>query len=87
MIKKISKPVASIVKSSALVSAIAFGVVSLQTNADVNLPLSSIATSANSASSSGHHWSPSVGFADLIERVSPAVVHVGTSVFVLKQSH
>ena len=82
MIEKISRPVVSTFKWGAVFSAISLAVVSFQVSANSDLDLSK---KPNVGANSSQDWSPSAGFADLIERVSPAVVHVGTSGFVTRQ--
>jgi len=81
MIKRISKPIVSFVKWGAVASAIGLAVVSIQVNAD-NHAANALDLSNKPVNQA---WSPAQGFADLIEQVSPAVVHVGTSGFVTRQ--
>ena len=81
MIKRMTKPIVSIFKWGTVVTAIGIAAVSIQANADSNS--NSALDLSNQAVNQA--WSPAMGFADLIERVSPAVVHVGTSGFVSRQ--
>ena len=88
MIKNISKPVVSFIKWGSIAGAITLGVATIQTNANSNqthLVSGGALNLSNSNTSSNQVWSPSAGFADLIEQVSPAVVHVGTSGYVSTQ--
>ena len=86
MIKNISKPILSFMKWSAVAGAITFSAATIQANAE-SVNNAAVGGSALNLSNSGSNqpWSPVSGFADLIERVSPAVVHVGTSGFVSSQ--
>ena len=88
MIKNISKRVVSFIKWGSIAGAITLGVATIQTNANSNqthLVSGGALNLSNSNTSSNQVWSPSAGFADLIEQVSPAVVHVGTSGYVSTQ--
>jgi len=97
MIKAIAKPFVPVLKWGTVVVSTAVVVVSVQVSADNH----SSAEELNSQSQPGiqavdlelptapttsKDWSPSAGFADLIEQVSPAVVHVGTSGFITRRS-
>lgn len=80
MIKPISKPFNAVFKWVAVITTTAAVVISVQVSADVKdgesiraLPLET------STVSSAGVWAPQTGFADLIEQVSPSVVHVATS--------
>lgn len=83
MIKAISKSAVSILKWGTVVAATAAVVITIQANADGHGDHSDkTSNQLKSPVSSGpaaQPWAPSAGFADLIERVSPAVVHVATS--------
>jgi len=82
MIKIISKPIMSTFKVSAMAGVMGMALVSFNASAQSSLDLSNLPNKG----SSNQVWSPAAGFADLIERVSPAVVHVGTSGFVKRQN-
>lgn len=84
MIKKISKPVVSVLKWGAVVGSISVAIISVQASAD-NAVLSQANLDLSNKQQSAADWAPSSGFADLIERVSPAVVHVRTSGYVSRQ--
>ena len=83
MVKAISKSAVSILKWGTVVAATAAVVITIQANADGHGDHSDKSAAPNSSSvsngASTRPWAPSAGFADLIERVSPAVVHVATS--------
>ncbi len=83
MIKTIYKPVTSVLKWGTVIVATAVVVISIQVNADGhrhNQDSSSALSEANPiAIDNKQNWSPATGFADLIEQVSPAVVHVSIS--------
>ena len=88
MIKAISKSLLPILKWGTVVVTTAVVVISIQVYADghrsdevpeksiVALPLSDDGSVSKPPRA---HWSPATGFADLIEQVSPAVVHVAIS--------
>jgi len=91
MIKAISKPFVPVLKWGTVIVTTAIVVISIQVNADdvtepairaVDLKMS---TAPDGDNNETKVWAPSSGFADLIEQVSPAVVHVGTSGFVSKR--
>lgn len=82
MIKRMTRPIVSIFKWGAVVGAISVAAVSIQANADNKSSNQALDLSNQPVNQA---WSPAMGFADLIERVSPAVVHVGTSGFVTRQ--
>ena len=85
MIKNISKPVSSFMKWSAVAGAITLGAATIQANAE-SVQNGTVGGALNLSNTGvSQPWSPVTGFADLIERVSPAVVHVGTSGFVSTQ--
>ena len=95
MIKTISKPLVPLFKWGTVIVATSLIVLSIQVNADgtsteVENPLLhktqlDLNASPNVENKIPKNWAPSMGFADLIEQVSPAVVHVGTSGFVSNQ--
>lgn len=73
-----SKSVTSILKWGTVVVATAAVVITIQANADGHADHTS-AKNVGAIEPSAQPWAPSAGFADLIEQVSPAVVHVATS--------
>ena len=82
MIKALSRSVTNsvglIFKSSMVAITTAIIVISIQVNADTQLDVS-VTSQDNDNSKVSVPWSPAAGFADLIEQVSPAVVHVAVS--------
>lgn len=97
MIKAIAKPFVPVLKWGTVVLTTAVVVVSVQVSADNHPVAEELNSQAQpgiqavdlelpTAPTSARDWSPSAGFADLIEQVSPAVVHVGTSGFVTRRS-
>jgi len=94
MIQAMSKPIKSVLKWGAVVVATAVVVISIQVDADGQRNLedkvtalsdSSTLSDSSVATKTHHSWSPATGFADLIEKVSPAVVHVAISGVVKRQ--
>ncbi len=95
MIKEIWKSVAPIAKWGAVATIGAVIVVSIQANADGHSPTAEAidttkalavqeidSDTTNKARFDASTWTPANGFADLIEDVSPAVVHVATAGFI-----
>lgn len=87
MIKAISKTFVPMFKWATVILTTAVVVVSIQGYADghsdrqmdKNIQLAELVPGQKAESDAGHVWSPVNGFADLIEQVSPAVVHVAIS--------
>ena len=88
MFKAISKSIVPIVKLGTVINTTAVIVVSIQVYADGqqsgtdnNIVLADLVPGAPNSrvTQDKHSWSPANGFADLIEQVSPAVVHVAIS--------
>lgn len=92
MIKEIAKPLVPVVKWLSVVTATAAVVISIQVNADdhnddvKNLSQYNAIAEPAALLTPSKPWSPATGFADLIESVNPAVVHVSTSGFVQQRS-
>ncbi|GAA6137638.1 DegQ family serine endoprotease [Arenicella sp. 4NH20-0111] len=92
MIKEIAKPLIPAVKWLSVAAATAAVVVSIQVSADDQdqngLKVSQYNAIPEKAAllTPSKPWSPASGFADLIESVNPAVVHVSTSGFVQQRS-
>lgn len=91
MIKIISKSFVPILKWGAVAFGTAAVVISIQANADGSkdqttaLQLEDLtprAIPAQITTTPAANWNPSMGFADLVEDVSPAVVHVATAGFI-----
>jgi len=89
MIKTIAKSFMPVVKWGAVVATTAAVVISIQANADGDNLSSSVLKTEDiipaqieAAPLDNPSWSPSMGFADLVEDVSPAVVHVATAGFI-----
>lgn len=96
MNKLISNSIVPILKWGAVVVATAAVVISVQANADGDKPTTALysdnapivaedivpAAQLRSDAMGKRSWSPSDGFADLVEDVSPAVVHVATAGFI-----
>lgn len=80
----IRRPLVSAAKWLSVVAATAVVVISLQVSADnpASPDQSSSVTEKNAQPFNQQAWSPSAGFADLVENVSPAVVHVATKGFI-----
>ncbi|MFT5571552.1 MAG: serine protease Do [Cryomorphaceae bacterium] len=96
MIKAISKPFVSVLKWGTVIITTAVVVISIQVQADksgddakpavlqaVDLDLSA---EPETQASPTQLWAPSSGFADLVEQVSPAVVHVATSGYIQRRN-
>ncbi|MEM7358914.1 MAG: DegQ family serine endoprotease [Pseudomonadota bacterium] len=81
MFKAISKSITPVLKWGTVIATTAIVVISIQGYADDhNRPAEIIpAAQITPLDMEQQSWSPSHGFADLIERVSPAVVHVAIS--------
>ena len=90
MLKVISKSIIPFLKWGTVIVTTAIVVISIQVYADgrsphPNLTLAELVPAepgneiARDNAANNHSWSPSTGFADLIEQVSPAVVHVAVS--------
>lgn len=102
MIKEITKPIVPAVKWLSVVAATAAVVISIQVSADGSKSDQAVITPAVSDGdtfdkgalkpekaallSPSKPWSPATGFADLIESVNPAVIHVSTSGYVTRRS-
>ena len=96
MIKNVLKEFVPAAKWLAVVGATAAVVISIQVNADgskADAIEPAFATTADGAKAEkaallapSKNWSPASGFADLIESVNPAVVHVSTSGYVNRRS-
>lgn len=99
MIKEISKPIVPAVKWLSVVATIATVVISIQVSADIrqaeglnddaylSTELSAEPAIEKAALLTPNQpWSPATGFADLIESVNPAVVHVSTAGFIQRRS-
>ena len=100
MIKAISKPIVSVLKWGTVIVTTAVVVISIQVQAekdssvDQSATLQSVDLDLSTApedlsqlnSSAAQSWAPSSGFADLIEQVSPAVVHVATSGYIKRRN-
>lgn len=101
MIKAISKPIVSVLKWGTVIVTTAVVVISIQVQADrsgseqseltegaeiqaVDLDLSYDPVKTPSEASGP--WAPSSGFANLIEQVSPAVVHVSTAGYIKRRN-
>ena len=91
MVKTISSSFMPILKSTSVAAASAALVISIQASADGhkddgdglhNTAKATPAAVVKPRSSSQGPWTPANGFADLIEDVSPAVVHVATAGFI-----
>jgi len=89
MTKIISKSFMPILRWGAVAVGAAAVVISIQASADghrgaaleaEDLPVKAIPAQISTAPAA--NWNPSMGFADLVEDVSPAVVHVATSGFI-----
>lgn len=96
MIKEITKPIIPAVRWISVVAATAAVVISIQVSADGSkrgehqsvLPAADPhLTNAALINPSNQPWSPATGFADLIESVNPAVVHVSTSGYIQRRSN
>lgn len=94
MIEAISKPFVSVLKWGTVIVTTAVVVISIQVHADksaamddsasfktVDLDLSTDPEGVQ-LGNADQQWAPSNGFADLIEKVSPAVVHVSTAGYI-----
>lgn len=82
MFKVITNPMISALKWGTIIVSTAVVVISIQAYADdakVDKAESIVPVQALPQMAVGHAWSPANGFADLIERVAPAVVHVAVS--------
>ena len=87
MINVISKSLIPILKWGTVIIATAVVVISIQVAADGARVTEVAAIQVpEPAADSKHQWTPSAGFADLIEQVSPAVVHVVISGVVRSRS-
>ncbi|MCL4150720.1 UNVERIFIED_CONTAM: hypothetical protein GTU68_055920 [Idotea baltica] len=75
----ITNSVGQIVKWGAVTASVAVLIVTFQVNADTENVASPVVLDIDAGSSVSAPWSPAAGFADLIEQVSPAVVHVAVS--------
>lgn len=75
MTKTISHSISRFLRCRSVITATTIFLISVQVSAETN----PIAVDINNKSSGVTVWSPANGFADLIEQVSPAVVHVATS--------
>jgi len=85
MIKPVSKPVKAAFKWVSVVATTAAVVMSIQVSADGRGSGSDVIKAVPIAPASNNNvgvWAPQTGFADLIEQVSPSVVHVATSGFI-----
>jgi len=98
MIKEITKPIVPVVKWLSVVAATAAVVISIQVSADghnsgedhshsasIGEKLAPVAQPAALLTPS-KPWSPATGFADLIESVNPAVVHVSTAGYIQRRT-
>jgi serine protease Do len=82
MLKVITNSMITAIKWGAVIVSTAVVVISIQAYADdakSDAQGSIIPVQALPQVAPGHTWSPSSGFADLIEKVAPAVVHVAVS--------
>ncbi len=92
MIKEIAKPLVPAVKWLTVVAATAAVVISIQVNADgqadsqIQPALVDASVEKAALLTPSQPWSPATGFADLIESVNPAVVHVSTSGFIKRRA-
>lgn len=76
MLKIISKSIVRGLKWGVVILGTVGVVITIQVYADGHSDKMKSAKAPKTSASGQHHWSPSHGFADLIEQVSPAVVHV-----------
>ncbi len=92
MIKEIVKPIVPAVKWLSVVAATAAVVISIQVSADGDQTKHSAQLAQTSdvqpaaLLTPDKTWSPATGFADLIESVNPAVVHVSTSGYIQRRN-
>ncbi len=93
MIKEITKPIVPAIKWLSVVAATAAVVISIQVSADGHGGKAN-GSAVNNAEiqpaallSPSKPWSPATGFADLIESVNPAVVHVSTAGYITRRSN
>jgi len=91
MIKEITKSIVPAVKWLSVVAATAAVVISIQVNADGHKAGESHNAKTTAIENAAlltptKPWSPATGFADLIESVNPAVVHVSTSGYIQRRS-
>ena len=73
------KPISKSIKWVGVIAATAAVVISIQVSADSKSDGIEVLPLGSSNSNSQVVWAPQTGFADLIEQVSPSVVHVATS--------
>ncbi len=92
MIREITKPIIPAFKWLSVVAATAAVVVSIQVNADgqregeVHSAVVQPELQNAAMLKPSKPWSPATGFADLIESVNPAVVHVSTSGYIQRRA-
>jgi len=79
MTNVISKTIVSLLKWGAVVLTTVILIISVQAKADKSTPVAETDKIEQQALPSKTMWTPANGFADLIEQVNPAVVHVAIS--------